>query len=375
MEEGDQSFPKMLCFFAGSHCPSGMKPPGNATLCRPYTLHTFIPVFLSFIFSVGFLLNCLSLWVFWFRIKPWNPSIILQFNLAISDAVISPAAPMLLIYSFSDHWSFGTFACQYSVFSLSTNMYGGVYFLTLIAIHRYCTIVHSGKWNVLAKNSFITKLCLGLWAFLFLQGLPFFFVLRTSVIDGATKCLSIHQTEQVLLFFIWNWAITILGLLVPFLLTVLCYSLLSQHILRANPMNPQSQTMISRSLVTIGVSLTIFIICYIPVHITRTAGVTIKLFSPESCSLLVKTEAVYYFSWMLSVANCCIDPVLYCFASNRFRKVFMTWANCLYRPNGRNPGVGAQTGATASEEPPTRVLPTLKTTDITVSAVTDSHGL
>ncbi|OCT66883.1 P2Y purinoceptor 4 [Xenopus laevis] len=341
---------------------------GNITFCRPYTLHIFIPVFLSFIFSIGLLMNCISLWIFWFRIKQWNPSIILQFNLAISDAIIAPAAPMLIIYSFTDHWSFGILACQYTVFSLSTNMYGGVYFLTLIALHRYFTIVHNVKWNLLAKKSFIIKLCLVVWGLLFLQGLPFFFLLRTSDIDRATKCLSIHQTEHALLFFIWNWVAVIFGLLVPFVITVLCYSLLSKHILKAIPMNPQSQTMISKSLLTIGVSLTIFIICYIPVHITRTTGISVKFLSPESCSLLVNIEAVYYFSWMLSAANCCIDPVLYCFASERFQKVFMNWSNCLYHFIERRRGISAQVRATASDGPPIQPIPT----DITV---TNTPGL
>ncbi|XP_018084857.2 P2Y purinoceptor 4 [Xenopus laevis] len=338
---------------------------GNITFCRPYTLHIFIPVFLSFIYSIGFLLNCISLWIFWFRIKQWNPSIILQFNLAISDTIIAPAAPMVIIYSFTDHWSFGNFACQYAVFSLSTNMYGGVYFLTLIALHRYFNIVHSLKWNLLAKKSFIIKLCLMVWGLLFLQGLPFFFLLRTSDIDGATKCLSIHQTEHALLFFSWNWVAIIFGLLLPFVITILCYSLLSKHILKANPMNPQSRTMISKSLLTIGVSLTIFIICYIPVQIARTAGISIKFLSPESCSLLVYIEAVYYFSWVFMAANGCIGPVLYCFASERFRKVFMDWSNCLYHLNERCRGISAQV---ASDGPPIRPNPT----DI---IITNTYGL
>ncbi|KAE8582054.1 hypothetical protein XENTR_v10019919 [Xenopus tropicalis] len=297
---------------------------GNPT-CQAYAHPHFFHIILSFIFSVGFLLNCLSLWVFWFRIKPWNPSIVLQFNLAISDAVISPVAPLLVLYMRSDRWGFGTPLCKVTVFLLSTHMYGGVYLLTLIALHRYFTVVHHRRRHVWGRKSFVTKLCLVAWGLLFLQGLPFFFVLQTSNVTGATKCLSIHQAEHVVLYFIWNWLITILGLLVPFMVTLVCYGLLGRFFLAANATKPLTRAMISKSILTIGVSLAIFALCYIPVHLTRAVLVTAKLFAPGYCPLLERTEQAYGFTWLLSTTNSCMDPILYCFASKRFRRIINKW--------------------------------------------------
>ncbi|XP_073414159.1 P2Y purinoceptor 4-like [Dendrobates tinctorius] len=295
---------------------------GNVTTCQPQSIRIFIPISLSFIFFIGFVLNCISLWIFWFREKEWNSTVILQFNLAISDTIITPAAPLIIIYSLTDRWTFGTFLCQLKVFLLSTHMYGSIYFLMLISIHRYYMVAHKVKGIFLTKKTLITRFCVIVWVCLLLQGIPFFFVLQTSEVHGVTKCLSIHQSDQAVLFFIWNWVILFLGLLVPFTITLVCYSLLSRYILKVNPMNTLTNVMVSKSVQTICASLIIFIICYIPVHITRTMGVTIILFFPSMCSLLEKVEVAYYITWMLSGTNCCMDPIIYCFASDRFNNTF-----------------------------------------------------
>ncbi|XP_053328320.1 P2Y purinoceptor 4-like [Spea bombifrons] len=344
----------------------------NASSCQPQKINIFIPIFLSLVFFIGFLLNCISLWIFWFRISQWNSSMILQFNLAISDAIITPAAPLIVIYSLTDDWTFGTFLCQLKVFLLSTHMYGSIYFLTLIGLHRYFTIVHGSRGTVLTKKPFITKLCLIVWGCLCFQGIPFFFIMRTSDIHGATKCLSFHQTDLAVLFFIWNWVIIFSGLLVPFAITIVCYSLLSRYILKVNPMNCVSQVMLTKSLRTIGVSLAIFIICYVPVHVTRTLGVTIKLFFPALCSLLESVEVAYYITWMLSGTNCCMDPILYCFASEKFRKTFTSWFGFLQRlrkGQGGSPPAGGQStqGGSASEDPHSGPLPTTSTRNVDLS--------
>ncbi|XP_056396495.1 lysophosphatidic acid receptor 6-like [Hyla sarda] len=303
----------------------------NYTGCQPQTINPFIPIFLRFIFFIGFVMNCISLWIFWFRVKQWNSTVILQFNLAISDAIITPAAPLIIIYSLTDNWTFGTFFCQFKVFLLSTHMYGSIYFLTLISVHRYFSVAQNVKRKALTTKPFITKLSIVVWGCLLAQGIPFFFVLKTSEVHGVTKCLSFHQTDQAVLFFVWNWIILFSGLLIPFTITLVCYSLLSRFILNVNPVNTLTNVMVSKSVQMIFVSLIIFIICYIPVHITRTTGVTITLFFPSMCSLLKNVEVAYYITWMLSGTNCCLDPILYCFASERFKHTFTSWCSCLKR--------------------------------------------
>lgn len=308
----------------------------NSTGCKPQPINDFIPIFMSFTFFIGFVLNCISLWIFWFKVKPWNSMVILQFNLAISDVIITPAAPLIIIYYLKNNWTFGSLLCKFKVFLLSTNMYGSIYFLTLISIHRYFTIAHSNKGSALARKTFIKKLCFFIWGCLFCQGIPFFFVLKTTKVQGITKCLSFHKNEQPSLFFAWNWVILFSGLIIPLSITLVCYSLLIRYMRKVNPINTFSKVMVSKSVRTISISLIIFIICFIPIHITRTLGVTIMLFFPNLCFLVENVEVAHYFTWMLSETNYCLDPILYCFASRRFKYTFTSWCTFLQRQPQKN---------------------------------------
>ncbi|XP_063791605.1 P2Y purinoceptor 4-like [Pseudophryne corroboree] len=339
---------------------------GNDTGCQPQGITAFIPIFMSFIFFVGFVLNFISLWIFWFRVKHWNSTVVLQFNLAISDAIITPAAPLVVAYNLTDHWTFGTFLCQFKIFLLSTHMYTSICFLTLISVHRYFTVAQKGKRTAWSKKPFITKLCLAVWGCLCVQGVPSFFFVKPAEVHGVTKCLSIHQTDQAVLYFVWNWVFLFSGALVPFSITLVCYSLLSRYILKVNPMNTLSKVMVSRSVQTILVSLIIFLICYIPVHITRAMLVTIKLFFPAMCSLLERVEVAYYITWMLSGANCFLDPILYCFASARFRRTFTGWCSSPYSRDNNQRNTTDETCGNQVELSSDRhrgPLPTVSTTE------------
>ncbi|XP_069798928.1 P2Y purinoceptor 4-like [Dendropsophus ebraccatus] len=299
----------------------------NFTRCQPQTINPIIPIFLSFLYSIGFVLNCISLWIFWFRVKQWNSTVILQFNLAIADAIITPAAPLIIISSFTDHWTFGTFFCQFKLFLLCTHVYGSIYFLTLISVHRYFSVVYSNR-KAFTKKPFITKLCIVVWCCLFLQGFPIFFLLKTSEMNGVTKCLSLYQKNVAIPSFVWNWVVLFSGVLIPFTITLVCYSLLSRYILKVNPMNTITNVMVNKSVQTIFVSLIIFIICFIPIHIAKNMAVTIILYFPSRCTLLKNVEVAFYFVSILFGTNCCIDPILYCYATEKFRQTLTNWCSC-----------------------------------------------
>ncbi|XP_078406415.1 P2Y purinoceptor 4-like [Cetorhinus maximus] len=288
--------------------------------CKSEKLGAFIPIFLSLVFSMGFILNSISLWIFWFCIKKWSAGMVLQFNLALADAIITPAAPFMIVYFSLSHWPFGQFLCQLKVFLLSANMYGSIYFLTLISIHRYFTVVHCTKKSILKEKKFVKIICAGVWVLLFAQGFPFFFVLKTTEMNNTTHCLSIYQNELVVLYFVWNTVILFTGCIIPFFASIICYTLLASFIVKLNSNQLNRKNMKMKSMQMILVSLAIFMICFLPVHVSRTFGITLQFLYPDQCQSLSIVELVYYKCLALSSSNCCLDPLLYFFASKKFKE-------------------------------------------------------
>ncbi|XP_078496977.1 P2Y purinoceptor 1-like [Lissotriton helveticus] len=301
----------------------------NGTYCPSHVLHPFIPTLLTIIFVFGFILNTVSLWIFWFHIKKWSSGMVLQFNLALIDAIITPVAPMVITYFFLDnHWPFGNFLCQLNVFFLSTHLYGSIYFLALISIHRYMAIVCHHRKSCFKRKSFIINICLAAWLILFFQGFVFFFSQKTTVVDNTIKCLNIHQGDMVHLFFYWQMLSLFPSFLLPFTISLTCYVRLGVFVSKMSSSNLRGQMMRTRSVQIITVSLVIFVICFLPIHISRTLEVIIKYFS-MSCNLLHKVEIACYISWVFTAANCCLDPLLYIFSTEIFYKSFTKIPSCI----------------------------------------------
>ncbi|XP_064210643.1 P2Y purinoceptor 2-like [Anguilla rostrata] len=301
----------------------------NSTVCPSQKLHPSLPWLMVVFYLGGFLLNSLSLCLFGSRAMKWNSGVVLQFNLALSDMLITPAAPFIVLYSMWDDWPFGVFLCQFKVFLLSVHVYGGICFLTLISIHRCSTVArHRGPTQSrMANPQYVRRLCAAVWVALLLQGLPFFGLLDTWVdeADNTTKCLNFHQPNMATLFFVYNLTVLVAGVVVPFCVFAACYAWLGAFLSRVKA---QGADVKGRAARVIAACMFIFTLCYVPLHVTRTVGVTVALFHPTRCQMLNRAEDWYYASFTLSAANCCLDPLLYCFSSRRFREALrQTLAN------------------------------------------------
>ncbi|XP_038638355.1 cysteinyl leukotriene receptor 1 [Scyliorhinus canicula] len=291
--------------------------------CKPQKLVIFIPTFLGVVFMIGFVLSALSLYTFWFRFKKWKTGMIIQFNLALSDISIAPAAPLMIIYfSMANHWPFGQFLCQLKVFLLFIHMYGSIYFLTLVSLHRYITVVRLTEHSIFKNQRFMKAICIGVWVFLFINALPFFFILKTSEMSNVTQCLRIHQTEMSFVYFTWSMVNIFPGFIIPFMVSVTCYSLLGFYIVKMDTSLSKRSAMKVKSMGMIAVSLVIFLVCCLPVQVSRLVGVIVQQSHPEKCQWLYKIENIYYASIVLANVNCCLDPLLYWFSSRKFQEAF-----------------------------------------------------
>ncbi|KAH0615529.1 hypothetical protein JD844_004901 [Phrynosoma platyrhinos] len=294
----------------------------NSTMqCQPQVLNPTIPTLLGILSTGGLVFNSFSLWIFWFTIKRWNSGIMLQFNLALADAIIIPVTPLTVAYFCLDNWPFGEFLCQLQVFLLSTHLYGSIYFLMLISVHRYQAIVHYNAKTLWRKKSFLKKLILGFWVLLFLQGFPAFIFLKTSVIDNKVKCLSIYQAELSDLYLAYSIVLGTLCFLLPFGISLISYVMLGIAIANISQANLRGRVMKAKSIQMITIALVIFAVCFTPLHICGSTA-AIVLYYDMSCEILHYVEVAYYFSVVLSMVNCCLDPFLYNAANEKFHKFF-----------------------------------------------------
>ncbi|XP_062400012.1 P2Y purinoceptor 4 [Sardina pilchardus] len=294
----------------------------QTTDCTPEVQHVSLAVFITLVFVVGFCLNGFSLWVFCCRMPRWNSGTVLQFHLALSDALATPATIMAAVYFANDSsWPFGRFLCQVKIGLLSAHFYGSTLFLMLISIHRYVAVVHFNRSSLMKQKTFVKKVCVGIWIFLLAKGIIYGYLLpSTTEKSRHVQCLTIHQKQLVDSYFVINFILFIVGFLLPFSVSAACYGLLASSVSQINPSTAHGPAVKSKSLRMIAVCLLIFGLCFLPLNVTRTIGVVVKRFYPDSCDVLRQVETAYYVSWILGGVNCCLDPLIYFFGSNNFRR-------------------------------------------------------
>ncbi|XP_020325545.1 P2Y purinoceptor 2 isoform X1 [Oncorhynchus kisutch] len=313
------SHPKMNSTVSPSVLPLDNRSLSESCTVEPQ--HVSITVFLLLVVLVGFFLNSFSLWVFCCRIPQWSSGTVLQFHLAVSDTVITPVAPLMATYFvMGSHWPFGAFLCKLKIALLSIHFYGSILFLTLISIHRYVVVVQFKRGSCMKRKAFVQNLCAGVWLVLLAKGIACFFLLNTSPMGNRTQCLSIHQEKYIDVYFAINFVMLIPGFLLPLSVAVTCYVQLARSMSRININMSKGRDIKAKSRKMVAMCLVIFALCFTPLNVIRTVAVILKKYFPEQCSLLLQVETAYYISWILAGANCCLDPLLYCFGSHNFVK-------------------------------------------------------
>lgn len=288
--------------------------------CPIKSQHISIPVLICLTFLVGLLLNVFSLWVFTCRTPVWKPSTVLLFHLAISDVIICPMGPFMAVYYHSANWLFGKALCQLKVALITIHIYSSILFLTLISIHRYVVVVRYNRDSYMKRKDFVQKLCVGVWLFVLITGASFAAFLDTSTVNNHTLCLSFHQEQYIDIYFIINFTFLVPVLLLAFIVSAICYCLLVRSMSLLNTSHDNGQAIKNKSRKMVAVCLAIFVAYFMPMNVVRSVGVVVKKFSPRKCSLLLELETAYYVSWIVAGVNCCLDPIIYCFSSQKFTR-------------------------------------------------------
>ncbi|XP_061644272.1 P2Y purinoceptor 4 isoform X2 [Phyllopteryx taeniolatus] len=241
--------------------------------------YVLLPVSYTLVFLVGLTLNAVALWTF-VKMRPWNPSAVLMFHLALSDLLI------LL--------------------------------LTCISVYRYMGICHPIKALTLVKSRHAHLVCAAVWAAVAICLVPNLMFVTTSRRDNDTLCHDTTRQDSFEEYVDYSSAVMVLLFGVPFLVIVVCYCLMARTLCRRRrglSANPASR---HKSIKLIVVVLIVFAVSFVPFHITRTIYYTARVLDLD-CRTLNIVNFTYKITRPLASVNSCIDPVLYFLAGDHYR--------------------------------------------------------
>ncbi|XP_018515799.1 P2Y purinoceptor 4 [Lates calcarifer] len=288
--------------------------------------YILLPVSYSLVFVVGFVLNAAALWMF-LKMRPWNPSTVYMFHLALSDFLYVLSLPTLIYYYANrSHWPFGVATCKIVRFLFYANLYCSILFLTCISVHRYLGICHPIKALTLVKSRHAHLVCGMVWAMVTMCLVPNLIFVTTSRRDNDTLCHDTTSQQAFEEYVDYSSVVMVLLFGVPFMVIVVCYCLMARALCRPRrglSASPQSQASRQKSIKLIIVVLVVFAVSFVPFHITRTLYYTSRVLN-LNCKFLNIVNFTYKITRPLASVNSCIDPILYFLAGDHYRSKMMS---------------------------------------------------
>ncbi|XP_056610847.1 galanin receptor type 1b [Triplophysa dalaica] len=288
-----------------------------------------VPVIFGCIFFLGIIGNTLVMVVVG-KIKSRrsrSTTNIFILNLSIADlSFLLFCVPFqATIYSLPE-WIFGAFLCKFVHYFVMVSMLVSIFTLVAMSVDRYIAVVLSKKSPCIRnRRNALIGVCV-IWMLSLIFAVP---VAQHQIMTDHHKapnssfCWEIW-TERVAKH-TYKVTILVIGYLLPLVLITCCYAKVLYHLhKKMKNMSKKSERSKRKTAQTVLLVVTAFLICWMPHHIIA-MWVEFGQFPLNDASF-----AFRIISHCLAYGNSCVNPILYAFLSENFRKACKQVFTCRF---------------------------------------------
>uniref|UniRef100_A0A668V3A5 Platelet-activating factor receptor n=1 Tax=Oreochromis aureus TaxID=47969 RepID=A0A668V3A5_OREAU len=293
--------------------------------------YVLIPVFYIIFFILGFISNLYVLFVLRClrQAKAMGEIRIYMTNLTIADLLFVCALPFWIDYYMREgDWVYGDFMCRVTGTFFFINTYGTILFLAAISLNRYWAVTR--PLDAASSDHRIRGIivCVFIWVFVLAMSVPYLVSPGINVhhknnteihrcFEGYQNETSHEKKKVAVTHFL------IIGLFfVIFLLVVMCNFLIARVLISQKPRGVKR-----RALQMLWAVVGVFVLCFLPHHIVQGPWALAVLEIEDGFGHVKYSETtrqllndVHQITLVLMGLNCILDPVVYYFATGKFRR-------------------------------------------------------
>uniref|UniRef100_A0A3Q1HUS1 G protein-coupled receptor 174 n=1 Tax=Acanthochromis polyacanthus TaxID=80966 RepID=A0A3Q1HUS1_9TELE len=292
---------------------------------RTYQHHVYAVVY-SVILAPGLLGNVLALWVFRVYVRETKKAVVYMMNLALADLLQVLSLPLRIYYYLNNTWPFGHPLCMICFYLKYVNMYASIYFLVCVSVRRCELIMRPLMYNSSRRKGDLLICGLG-WLLVCLCCLPFP-LLRNPISEVNSNLSATHELvcfSELPLRTVSApaaWALLIIaelfGFVIPLILVLACTIMtagsLRQPAAGAIPDRGEKR----RALRMVLSCAVVFLVCFVPYHITMPLDFLAKANALSDCGLRDLILRCHPVTLCLASLNCSLDPLMYYFTTDEF---------------------------------------------------------
>ncbi|KAK3793034.1 hypothetical protein RRG08_054970 [Elysia crispata] len=291
-----------------------------------------VPTIFGFILVLGLFGNSLVIIVVLADKHMRNTTNILILSLAFADLFfILFCVPFTATGYAMPVWPFGAVGCKMTQYAMHVCAYASVYTLVLMALDRYVAVVHairSMTWRS-ERNTWIAVFII--WVVCLMGNSPILVQYNVHEYGWATEnrsvCINTHNLRDNRVGRAFYVSFLFFGYIIPLGVTLLMYGLMLKRLLYGVVPGGASQSAesvrakkrVTRMVIIVEV---IFAICWMPIQII------LFMQAFDSYPKTEETLAIMFASNCLAYMNSCVNPILYAFLSENFRRSFRRFLCC-----------------------------------------------
>ncbi|KAJ8349623.1 hypothetical protein SKAU_G00247530 [Synaphobranchus kaupii] len=245
-----------------------------------------------------------------------SPSDIYLLHLAVADTLLALSLPFWAT-SLLQGWVFGDAMCKLVSLVQEVNFYSSILFLVCISVDRYLVIVRAMETRKERRKLCSWAMCAAVWVAGCVLSLPVLYS-EAFVPDGQTRtvCLENADPESARALRLATRLVRhMLGFLLPLAVMLACYSVTLARLLRTRGFQKQ------RAMRVIVAVVVAFLLCWTPYHLSVMADTLMRARLVEfGCGARRSVDHALFATQSLGLLHCCINPVLYAFIGEKFRR-------------------------------------------------------
>lgn len=310
---------------------------GSSEDLRSYQHYVYAVVY-SVILAPGLLGNILALWVFRAYVKETKKAVVFMMNLAVADLLQVLSLPLRIYYYLNNSWPFGLPLCMICFYLKYVNMYASIFFLVCVSVRRCELIMRPLRYNA-SRRKWDMLICGLGWLLVCLACLPFPLLRTTSAenkLDSNEGTILPQSSTQLrkadMVCFAElpmrymsppaAWALLIiaelLGFVIPLILVLACTCLTAWSLRDPSLGAIHDRGEKRRALRMVLSCAVVFLLCFVPYHITMPLDFLAKANALSSCAFRDFILRCHPVTLCLASLNCMLDPLMYYFMTDEF---------------------------------------------------------
>lgn len=252
-------------------------------------------------------------------------------NLAIADECLLIGIPFLIATMKMHNWTFGVGLCKAYLVSTSITQFASSIFLLVMSADRYIAICHhvnSPRYRTPTVSRLVSTVAWLASALIMLPIIIYGTAIEHEDQPGQFTC-NIEWPEShnhsglsfTLYSLILGFAIPLSFIMTFYLLVIRKLRKVSKRTSHKSQNKRRSHRKVTRLVLTV---ITVYILCWSPHWISQVSLIT---WPPEKCYTRLHVTMFLFFG-CLGYCNSAINPILYAYLSDNFKKSFMKACVC-----------------------------------------------